>query len=283
MALAALVAGLAIAAAAQLSGPVVLRPLYDGVVVAEPYRWLDPPPGLEGGAQGVRNVVPAAGGGMSVDTPEIPPQAQVDTDYSALALPAGTTSIVVTIRPIKPPAAAPSDGEIAGNVYDLEAVNQRGAVVSIAPGQRVTMLFRGPPSLPSGRIERYAGGTWTVVETDPAGIPDMYTTLDDSFGVYALVAPPGWQPAGVRGNPTPGASAATATASEGPLASLASAGATAARSLRPISTPDAATRQGAGTSEGSQSPGPLLPITIVLAVVAAVAFVLLRPVKPPPG
>ena len=201
--MAALVAGLAIAAAAQLSGPVVVRPLYDGVVVSEPYRWLDPPPGLKGGAAGVRNVVPARGGGISVATSETPPQAQVDPDYSALSLPPGTTSIAISIQPIKPPTVSPSGGVIAGNVYDLEVVNQRDEAVSVVAGQRVTMLFRGPSALPAARIERYAGGVWSAVETDPAGIPDMFTTLDDSFGVYALVAPPGWQPAGVRGSPTP--------------------------------------------------------------------------------
>jgi hypothetical protein len=283
LATAALAAGLGLAALSALSGPAVSRPLYDGVVVAEPYRWLDPPPGLKGGAEGVRDVVPAQGGGISVATTETPPQAQVDPDYSALSLPPGTTSIAISIRPIRPPAVPPSDGVIAGNVYDLEVVNQRGETVSVAAGQRVTMLFRGPSPLPTARIERYGDGVWSAQETDPAGVPDMYTTLVDAFGLYALVAPPGWAPAGVRGTALSTASAASSNESLTSSANPTS-GPTAPVERESSAATETATFAGSGTaSPGGSSISPLAAIAIVLAVLAAAVLVLRRPVEPPRG
>jgi hypothetical protein len=281
--IAALAAGLGLAALSALLGPAVYRPLYDGVVVSEPYRWLDPPPGLKGGAEGVRSVVPAQGGGISVATSETPPQAQVDPDYSALSLPPGTTSIAISIRPIEPPAVLPSDGVIAGNVYDLEVGDQRGETVSVAAGHRVTMLFRGPSALPSAQIERYSGGAWSAVETDPAGIPDMYTTLVDAFGVYALVAPPGWAPVGVRGTALATASAASAAGS--PTSSENPTDGPTAPAVRESSAATAtATSAGSGPASPRGSPtSPLVAIAIVLAVLAVAVLVLLRPIKPPGG
>jgi hypothetical protein len=170
---------------------------------------------------------------------------------------------------------------IAGNVYEFDAVNQRGETVSVATGQRVTMLFRGPSSLPSARIERYADGVWSPQETDPAGVPDMYTTLVNAFGVYALVAPSGWRSAGVRGAPTATPSA-TFPSTVSPLVSSGGSGTPAAVSFAP--TPPVASAEpeaSGGASSGGSPPGPIVAVVIVLAVVAAAAVVLLRPVKPP--
>ena len=67
------------------------------------------------------------------------------------------------------------------------------------------------------------GGQWQPVgETDPAGIPDMFTTLVSSLGEFALVAPSGWTPAGAKAAPaTPAATVHAPTpavaVTEGPL------------------------------------------------------------------
>ena len=286
LATAALAGGLGLAALSALRGPAVSRPLYDGVVVAEPYKWLSPPPGLRGGAIGGTDHESLSTVEFAAVTPEVPPQAQAIVDVGALSLPPGTTSITTTVNPVAPPSNSPADGVIAGNVYDIEAVNQRGESVSVAAGQRVTMLFRGPSALPTARIERYGDGVWSAVETDPAGIPDMYTTLVGAFGMYALVAPPGWQPVGVRATPTPTASPSAATMSPGaslPVSpGIAATAASAAISFAPTQTTVPATPQASGgSSSGGSSPGPLVAVLVVLAVVAAAAVVLLRPFKPP--
>ena len=140
-------------------------------------------------------------------TPETPPQAQVIADIGSLDLPRGTTSITVSIEPVAPPAVQPADGVIAGNVYRIRAINQRGASIGVKAGSQLTMLFRGPPNLTSAKVEAFDGSQWQPVgETDPAGIPDMFTTLVSSLGEFALVAPSGWTPAGAKAAPaTPAA------------------------------------------------------------------------------
>ena len=58
----ALLAGVLVMAAARIAVPSA-PPLYDGVVVIPPYNWVDPPPGLQGGAQGATASLRVRGGG----------------------------------------------------------------------------------------------------------------------------------------------------------------------------------------------------------------------------
>src|SRR5439155_4166827 len=97
---------LLLVAAARLS-PTWHRPLYDGVVFEDPYRYLQPPAGKPGNPTSVSDTL-ALDQGVSPQlysgTLEQPPQAQMIADRDAFQLPAGTTSIKATIQPIKPPA-----------------------------------------------------------------------------------------------------------------------------------------------------------------------------------
>jgi len=276
----AVLLGLAGAALAQISGPPVARPLYDGVVVVDPYRWLDPPAGLEGGARGVRQTLPVQGGGFSVDTPENPPQAQIDADYSALSLPSGTKTLVVAITPVKAPPVAPGDGVLAGNVYELQVANQRGVAVPVASGSQVTVLFRGPSSLTDAKIELLSNGAWTAIETEPAGVPDMYTALVSEFGEYALVAPPGWLPAGALATPQRATPSPTPT-----VAAVASGSEPAAPQISATPEPSgpAPTPSSPGSPGGGLPFDRLIALGIGAAVVVAALIVLRRPIRPPPG
>jgi hypothetical protein len=226
LAFAALVCGFGVVVAAQRLAPIPGPPLYDGVVVEDQYKWLSPPSGYTGGAQSASQSGAVQGGqspNLSVGTPEQPPQAQVFAGQSYLVMPPGTTSIKVSIQPV-PAAAEPSDGVIAGNVYRFSLTNQGGAAVRGDPTGGVTIVLRGPPSLPSAKIERLAGGNWTALQTDPSGTPHMFTAVVTDFGDFALVAPRGWvpdppgavPPANV-GPAAPGASSAppTSNATEG--------------------------------------------------------------------
>jgi hypothetical protein len=193
---AALVCGLALVVVAQRLAPISGPPLYDGVVVEAEYQWLTPPPGYQGGAQSATATVPVAGGqspNLAVGTQEQPPQAQVFAGAGFLVIPLGTTSIEVSIQPV-PPAAQPSDGVIAGNVYRFSLANQSGAVLTGETSGGVTIVLRGPRSLPSATIERLAGGQWTPLQTDPAGTPHTFTAVVTDFGDFTLVAPKGWAP-----------------------------------------------------------------------------------------
>ena len=97
---------LLLVAAARLS-PVWHAPLYDGLVIEDPYRYLEPPPGKPGNPTSVSDTL-ALDQGVSPQlysgTLEQPPQAQMIADRDAFQLPSGTTSIKATIQPIKPPA-----------------------------------------------------------------------------------------------------------------------------------------------------------------------------------
>ena len=202
LAAAAMVGGLLVAAFAQSAAPVAWPPLYDGVVVVAPYVWLSPPPGLHGGARSDHETYPVSDGGFGAQTSEQPPQAEISVDFGSLQMPSGSKSVTITIRPVPGPGVAPSDGVLAGNVYRIEAVNQDGQAVEVKSGSQITILMRGPSSLLAAYIESYSNGQWTSLETDPVGVPDMYTALVGAFGDYAVVAAdPNWQPIGEKARP----------------------------------------------------------------------------------
>lgn len=260
LALAALACGLVVVVAAQRFAPLAGPPLYDGVVVEDPYKWLSPPAGFAGGAQ------PATASGavqgsqspdLGVGTPEQPPQAQVFAGQGYLVMPPGTTSISVSIQPV-PPASQPTDGVIAGNVYRISLTNQSGAAISGQASGGVTIVLRGPPNLPTARIERLTAGSWTALQTDPAGTPHMFTAVVTEFGDFAIVAPIGWVPAnaGSSGPGNAGPAGPGATASNAPTAS-------------------------SGGSAGSGSPlVPIIGMALTLAIIIGVGVVLARR-KPP--
>jgi hypothetical protein len=262
LALAALAAGLGLVVAAQRLAPISGPPLYDGVVVEDEYKWLSPPAGYQGGATSAEATVPVQGGqspNVAVATSEQPPQAQVFAGAGYLDMPPLTTSISVSIVPVQP-AAQPADGVIAGNVYRFTLTGQGGAAVSGQASGGVTVVLRGPRSLPAATIERYAGGTWTPLATDPAGVPHTFTAVVTDFGDFALVAPPGWVP-DPPASTQPGAAGPAAPPSAGPVAG--------------------------GTPAGSapESGPPLLLIgglaaTLALVVAGVVVWLLVKPARP---
>jgi hypothetical protein len=276
----AMIGGALVIATVQRLAPVGGPPLYDGVVVADPYRWLSPPPGLLGGARSIvqsTTLVAGQSGELADGTPEVPPQAQVIADFGSLDLPAGTTSIKVSIAPIPAPDVAPPDGVVAGNVYRISATNQQGTVVPVRADGRVTVLFRGPPSLTAATVEVFSDDTWTAAPTDPAGIPDMFTAIVSGLGDFALVAPPGWLAAGESAVP-----AASSTASAEAMSSAASAGAPVSPASSAGSAASTAPTAQAGTQTSSGSPwAPIAAGAVALLVLLAAAAVLMRPVKPP--
>ncbi|MFI5259861.1 MAG: hypothetical protein ACHQ01_09685 [Candidatus Limnocylindrales bacterium] len=190
LAFAALAGGLAIVVVAQRLTPVARPPLYDGVVVTEAYRWLSPPPGQLGGAQGASGTETVQGASpvVALATPEEPPQAQIFAAPGTLVLPPGTTSLKLSIDPI-PPTGAPRDGSIAGNEYRIVVATQTGATVAGEAGGNVTIVIRGPANVSNATIERFADGTWQLLPTDATGLPATFLAVVTDFGDFALVVP----------------------------------------------------------------------------------------------
>ena len=290
----AVLLGLSIAAAAQSFGPIAARPLYDGVPTIDPYLWLDPPKGLKGGAQAAQETDPVDSAQLLLVTPESPPQAQFFSDFAAIDLPAAAKSVTISIQPIEPPQAAPTDGVVAGNVYDIEVTDDAGHRLAVAPGNLITIVLRGPANLASATIERFENGAWVAADTQPVGIPNLFTTVVGAFGEYALVAPQGWKPAGAKGPvPTPRATpepsrtvgATVPTATVAPSATTpdtAGQGASAVVGTSP--SPAVDSPEPGSTPNDNGPPWPqIVGIAVALLAAAGAGLILLRPVKPPTG
>lgn len=184
-----LAVGLVMMGAAQLVRPVEV-PLFDGVVVVDPYRYLSPPPGGDGSATSAKATLPIEAGkspSFAVYTSEMPPQAEMLAKGGELAIGPGSTSVTVTIDPIPVPASS-SPGTIAGNVYRIKVVDQSGAALAIMPGQTITLAVRGPAGIAvDAVIARFDGSAWQQLATGPSGLQDLFISDVDGFGDFALL------------------------------------------------------------------------------------------------
>jgi hypothetical protein len=242
--------GLLVAALSRVVVPAA-PPLYDGVIVNEPYRWLEPPPGQLGGAQGFSSTERLEAGGsplIAIQTPEQPPQASVFAPPGALTLPPGTTSLKSSITPI-PAEGTPAAGHIAGNVYRIAITNQNDLAVTAPADAFVSVVLRGPEGTTDATIERFVNGSWKPLTTDHAGYTSGFLSIVTEFGDVTLV---------------------TAGSSETPSA--------APTSLSTETTAITTTSATTGTSPGSGIP--LVAVVIIgggLAVLAGTAIFAFRP------
>jgi hypothetical protein len=187
-ALFALGLGGALALAIQLLMPIG-APLFDGVVVQEPYRYLAPAAGQAGSPTSFSSE-PGLQAGSSrafvASTSESPPQAQLIALAKAFVVPAGATTMKVTIEPV-PPSAAPATGTIAGNVYRFGVVDEQGRSFRIAAVDRPTMTLRGPDGVTEATIGHLTSAGWQPLETLHGGGTGLFSTEPTEIGDYALL------------------------------------------------------------------------------------------------
>ncbi len=259
--------GLVVVVLAQSTTPAQSPPLYDGIVPLEPYLWLSPPPGQQGGAQGASATVrlkTAESPLVAVATPESVPQAQVFAAPGTLTLPTGTQSLKVSITPVTV-EAQPTAGHIDGNVYRFVVTNQDGAEVTAPRAGRVSIVLRAAdPLLTDGMLARLVDGVWQPLDSSPAGFGGTFLAVVTEFGDFALIA----------SGPGPSASAEAATPT-----------ATASRSSVSASSPSpSATTDVRPVAPGGPAP-PVGIIVVLLAVslsgMAAAGFQRWRS-RPPP-
>jgi hypothetical protein len=185
----AVLGGLALALAAQVHAPIRV-PLFDGVVVQEPYRYLHPTGGQAGNPLSDSHSIAVQGGVspiVSAFTAENPTQAQLVAQKDAFELPPGTTSIDVSITPIEPPPP-PAGSSIAGNVYRFAVGATGGAPLAIkACSGCVSLTLRAPDDVGEATLQRYAGGQWTVVETIHVPLTGGFQANPKVLGDYALI------------------------------------------------------------------------------------------------
>ncbi|MGZ6299395.1 MAG: hypothetical protein ACXWMN_02735, partial [Candidatus Limnocylindria bacterium] len=181
--------GLVAIAATQMVAPII-SPLFDGVVVNDPYRYLSPPPGADGSPTSADTSVPIQGTvspAFAAYTRETPPQAELLAHGGELQLDAEDTALRVMIDPI-PPASGQSNPKIVGNIYRFVVTDQSGDGVSLLPRQTITLAMRSPAGLAAGgTISRFADGAWSPRVTQPSGLPDFVITNTDAFGDFAII------------------------------------------------------------------------------------------------
>jgi hypothetical protein len=181
-----LAVGVAVIALAQLGTPHRAPPLYDGVVVEEPYRYLSPPPGAAGGPKSYSSTEPVQGGQSAelvAATPESPPQAQLVAAAGAFQLPPGSTALTVSIQPVAP-ASSPPDLVLVSNVYRFSATDQAGA--PLKPAAEVTLLLRASTADPNPATVRWNESAWQEVPSEHE-IAGMLSARVTELGDFAVV------------------------------------------------------------------------------------------------
>jgi hypothetical protein len=168
-------------------------PIYDGLPLqTEPYRYLQPAPGQATTApptSGSENVKPSNQGlPFIVNTNESPPQAELQADPNALAIPPGVQNLTITITPV-PPAAPIPNGRLDGNVYRTSVTAPGGAPVGVLPGKHVTVFLRGTGVSGKTVIDRFSAGRWSPLSTQVPGT-GFHAADSDQLGDFALVLLP---------------------------------------------------------------------------------------------
>jgi hypothetical protein len=184
----ALALGGALAALAQLALPVGV-PLYDGVPIVAPYRFLAPAPGQLGSPASYAADAAVSNGRspqITAATGENPPQAQLIGLDGSFTVPPGVTVLHVVITPVAAVAPLPT-GSISGNVYRIAVTAPTGADLPIAPGQGPTVALRGAAPLTNAAIFRYADGAWQQLDTVSNAALSIYTAEPKGLGDFAVV------------------------------------------------------------------------------------------------
>jgi hypothetical protein len=186
-----ILAGAAIALAVQVAQPVGV-PLYDGVVVQEPYRFLHPTGDQTGTPTSYTGQKPVSNGPSPIfaaATTENPPQAQLISQRNAFEVTPGATAVLVSVTPIEPPGPPPEGSTIAGNVYRFSVTDQSGTPLDVRQcAGCLSLLLRAPAETEAAAIKRFADGAWQNVETVHAGMVDLYQTNATAMGDYAVIA-----------------------------------------------------------------------------------------------
>jgi len=186
-----LVAGAGLAIAAQAAAPVGV-PLYDGVVVQEPYRYLEPGSGEDGNpTSAMLQTEPAGKDGLSkpfvAATQEYPPQAQLIAASGAFMTTAGA-ELVVKIEPIRP-TTQPAGSRIAGNVYRIAVLDASGSAAAIDPQHPPTVSLRVPVEVTTAKLARATADGWEALPTEHGGLFGLFASEATVLGDFALITP----------------------------------------------------------------------------------------------
>ncbi len=165
--------------------------LFDGIVVEEPYRYLDPPPGEHGHPTRYAHSRTIAGhrGPLIAYTDESPPQAQMFAVNRAVQLPAGAKRRRILIEAIEPPVL-PAGGHIVGNVYSMTVTDEHGVMATVPARRKVSVALRAPVhDDESPVVAVLQEGIWRPLPTENGGLPDLWLADVSAFGTFAVILP----------------------------------------------------------------------------------------------
>lgn len=169
-------------------------PIYDGLPLqTEPYRYLQPAPGQATTAPPTSasvNVKPSNQGlPFIANTNESPPQAELQADPTAFAIPPSVQNLTITITPV-PPAAPIPNGRLDGNSYRMSVLLPGGVPVAVLPGKHVTVFLRGTGASGKTVMDRFSAGRWSQLPTQVPGA-GFHSADSDQLGDFTLVLLPG--------------------------------------------------------------------------------------------
>ena len=172
-----------------------VRPLFEGIGPAPPYRWVDPPPEFAGGnvpPEGARRELPLGPAGSSL-TSLTSGDAQTVVNRPASALPPadGQTIAALPFAPLAPKDLPPPGGGLvaAGNAYrisisygpsgqSVDKVAKPGNIVMALPHPGVTILWSAD------------GKGWQRLDTVEVGAATTLGTRFDRPGYYLGASTP---------------------------------------------------------------------------------------------
>lgn len=181
--------GAGLALVAQLVSPVGI-PLYDGLTLNEPYRYLEPAAGQPGQPMSFHATPGLDAGGTSrsfaAATTENPPQAQLIALPGAFVPPTGATTMQVAIETVVP-SVKPTTGSIAGNVYRFSVTDAVGNPFTLAGDAQPTLTLRGPDGVTGVVIGHLTPAGWQALATEHGGGLGLFTVLPTELGDYAVL------------------------------------------------------------------------------------------------
>ncbi len=193
-----LAVGFLVIVGAQGVRPTV-APLYDGVVITEPYRYVAPTSGEAGVPTSYDATIRITGGtspSIPAATTENPPQAQLIVPPDGIALTTAATAIHVTIRPVVP-SGDEADPVVAGNVYRIAVTDQAGVPLGPTTGTLWTVVLRAPGGVTDATVGRFSTGAWAPLATSTPSQPGIFLANASSLGDFAILVPAAGGPFGL--------------------------------------------------------------------------------------
>ena len=186
-----------LAAVSGRLSPLARRPVLDGFVPPQPYRWVKPPPSLAAGNKapsgGSFNVAldPSGSEAGVFSTRDL--QVTVVLAQNAFAPAPGQDSIKLTITPLDPaPFAAPAAGmTTAGNAYRIQGTLQPSGqdVSALRSAAQLAMAYPAPPNPHSYShtvLTSADGRSWTSVSSIDSIAQLQVTANVRSLGYFAV-------------------------------------------------------------------------------------------------